>query len=64
MRQRKDQPTLFPDEKPHAYSETAPPANYRRVCNRCNKVREGSVGYCPACGCPEFRLVTGETNVT
>lgn len=34
------------------------PAEWFRTCNRCNVVRPGSVGFCPGCGCPEFRLTT------
>lgn len=30
-------------------------ATVRCCCNRCNKEHKG--GYCPACGCPEYRLL-------
>ncbi len=37
-----------------------PTKTYDWACNRCNLVRKGGIGYCPHCGCPEFRLVEVE----
>jgi hypothetical protein len=38
-----------------------PAKTYDWQCNRCNAVRTQGVGYCPNCGCPEFRMMPLET---
>jgi hypothetical protein len=36
----------------------------KRACNRCDLIRPYSIGFCPKCGCPEFRLTTTPAEVS